>query len=182
MTRVTKKQTLRSLSLPYQKNDGHAHPSFGITPTFQNLTLLASQIIFPKSRCHAKRRMGGLLLAWQWQRPQVPFSREWCVSYVNHLVKSCQALSLQKWFLRSAPLKRNALTDSDIIGLSVYAYFVGVVCMLDMQIYTLSFIQGIFKERWYLTLNSRPKQDPFAFAYKVCLVFLYFCTKGINSP
>ncbi len=35
-----------------------AHPSFGMTPTFQSLTLLTSQIIFSKSWCHTKRRMG----------------------------------------------------------------------------------------------------------------------------
>ncbi len=53
ITRVMKKQTLRSLSLSYQKRDGRAwprmaahgraHPSLGMmTPTFQNLTLLTS--------------------------------------------------------------------------------------------------------------------------------------------
>ncbi len=38
---VTRKETLRSLS-SYQKKDGRAHPSFGMTPTFQNLSLLTS--------------------------------------------------------------------------------------------------------------------------------------------
>ncbi len=44
LTCVTRKQTLRSLSLSYQKRHGRgrAHPSFGMTPTFQNLTLLTS--------------------------------------------------------------------------------------------------------------------------------------------
>ena len=37
MMHVTRKQTLRSLSLSYC-----AHPSFGKIPTFQNLTLLTS--------------------------------------------------------------------------------------------------------------------------------------------
>ncbi len=32
-------------------------PSYDMTPTFQNLTLLTSYVIFSKSRCHAKRRM-----------------------------------------------------------------------------------------------------------------------------
>ncbi len=54
---VTRKQTLRSLSLSYQKTAGHAHPPFGMTPTFRSLTLLTSQIIFSKSRCHTKRMM-----------------------------------------------------------------------------------------------------------------------------
>ncbi len=34
VTCVTRKQTLRSLSLSYQKKDGCACPSFGMTPTF----------------------------------------------------------------------------------------------------------------------------------------------------
>ncbi len=61
MTRVARKQTLRSLSQSYQMKDGRrgrAHPSFGMTMTFQNLSLLTSQIILSKSRCHTKRRMG----------------------------------------------------------------------------------------------------------------------------
>ncbi len=42
--RIMRKQTSRSLSLSYQKKDGRgrAHPSFGMTPTFQTLTLLTS--------------------------------------------------------------------------------------------------------------------------------------------
>ena len=35
MTRVARKQTLRSLSLSYQRKD----PSFGMTPTFQEYNL-----------------------------------------------------------------------------------------------------------------------------------------------
>ncbi len=37
---------------------GRTHPPFGMTPTFQNLSLSTSQIIFSKSRCHTRRRMG----------------------------------------------------------------------------------------------------------------------------
>ncbi len=35
---------------------GRTHPSFGMTPTFQNLSVLTSQIIFSKSRCHTAPR------------------------------------------------------------------------------------------------------------------------------
>ena len=59
MTHITRKQSLRSLSLSYQKKDGCAWlcPSFFWYDT--DLSEFDSvDIIFLKSRCHAKRRMG----------------------------------------------------------------------------------------------------------------------------
>ncbi len=52
LTCATRKQTLRSLSLSYQKKVGHAWLTF---PEY-NLWCQQSQIL--KSRCHTKRRMG----------------------------------------------------------------------------------------------------------------------------
>ncbi len=41
LTRITRKQTLRSSSLSHQKKDGRgrAHPSFGMTLTFRKYDL-----------------------------------------------------------------------------------------------------------------------------------------------
>ena len=56
---VTKKQTLRSLSLSYQKRmvtHGRTHPSFGMTPFLENVIYeVKTQIL--KSRCHTKRKI-----------------------------------------------------------------------------------------------------------------------------
>ncbi len=49
VSRVMRKQTLRSLSLSYQKKDGHAWPTF----REYNLWCQQSQIL--KSQCHTKR-------------------------------------------------------------------------------------------------------------------------------
>ncbi len=43
MTCLTRKQTWWSLSLSYQKKDGRAHPSFGMTPAFQECNLWYQQ-------------------------------------------------------------------------------------------------------------------------------------------
>ncbi len=37
---------------------GHAHPSFGMSPTFREYDLWSQQTQILKSRCHTKRRMG----------------------------------------------------------------------------------------------------------------------------
>ncbi len=61
MTCVMRKQTLRSLTLSYQKKDGargRAHSSFGMTPTFWEYNLWCQQSQILKSQCHIKRRMG----------------------------------------------------------------------------------------------------------------------------
>ena len=68
MTRITRKQTLRSLS--YIRRMGsrvHAHPSFGMTPTFQNLThrLYSQKVgVIPKEEW-ARTRAPILPLVWQ---------------------------------------------------------------------------------------------------------------------
>ncbi len=51
MTRVSRKQTLRYLSLSYQKKDA-------MTPTFREYDLWSQNTQIIKSRCHTKRRMG----------------------------------------------------------------------------------------------------------------------------
>ena len=67
---VTRKLTLRPLSLSYQKKDGCAWPcpsfiwydtDFWRIKSFQNLTLLTSKILFSKSQCHTKRTMGAAM-------------------------------------------------------------------------------------------------------------------------
>ncbi len=49
MKRVTRKQTLWSLSLSYR---GCTHPSFGMTPTFREYDLWSQKTQILKSRCH----------------------------------------------------------------------------------------------------------------------------------
>ena len=65
MTCVTRKQTLRSLLLSYQKKDGQAwpHPSFFWYDTDFSEVDSADIIDY-------------ILLVWQWQRPQGLFSRD----------------------------------------------------------------------------------------------------------
>ena len=58
MTHITRKQTLRSLSMSYQKKNGPAweRPSFfGMRPTFREYNLWCQ---IQKSRCHTNRTMG----------------------------------------------------------------------------------------------------------------------------
>ncbi len=98
VTRVTRKQTLRTLSLSYQKKDGRPS-SFGMTPNFLECNLWCQQSQILTSQCHTKRRVGAATRA----HPSFGMTKilrsvfSWHVSCIEWGDKRRQMILFQAW-------------------------------------------------------------------------------------